>query len=202
MIPDAPSPANPFPPAQIWVAELAALSDSARLVRLHEMVQHVKAHGRCGSLQTANGLPCRRTPKIGYTVCRKHGDRAPQTMAKAERLLAVARIPAIEGLLDELDQYDEETCDTCGYPRHTLKERKYITGIRFRLLDRLGMGPRTTVDLVARRLEDQPLDVTVLTDEEFEELGGLLAQLEQFKRRIRARLAPAGQLTIPSVPAD
>ena len=182
---------NQLPTIGTWVAELAALPEADRAERLREMVQQVKELGGCGSLQTANGLPCRRPPKVGYPVCRKHGERAPATMAKAERLLAVARIPAIEGLLDELDQYDMETCDACGYPRHSLKERKFITTVRFKLLDRLGMGPKATIDLVTKRLEDVPLDVALLTDEEFEELGGLLAAMERLKTRVQARLVLA-----------
>lgn len=189
---------NQLPSIGTWATELATIPESDRADRLREMVLEVKAQGGCGSTQTSSGLPCRRPVKVGYPVCRKHGERAPATMAKAERLLAVARIPAIEGLLDELDQYDEETCDACGYPRHSLKERKYITSIRFKLLDRLGMGPKATIDLVARRLEDQPLDVTVLTDEEFEELGVMLDQMERFKRRVQERLARPASLALPS----
>lgn len=187
-----------LPTIATWFAELAALPPTEREARLAEMVREVKSQGGCGSLQTANGLPCRRPPKVGYPVCRKHGERAPATMAKAERLLAVARIPAIEGLLDELDQYDQETCDACGYPRHSLKERKYITMIRFKLLDRLGMGPKATIDLVAKRLEDQPLDVSILTDAEFEELGGMLDAMARFKARVQTRLASTPALALPS----
>lgn len=187
-----------LPTVATWFADLAALPPTEREARLQEMVAQVKELGGCGSLQTANGLPCRRPPKVGYPVCRKHGERAPATMAKAERLLAVARIPAIEGLLDELDQYDQETCDACGYPRHSLKERKYITMIRFKLLDRLGMGPKATIDLVAKRLEDQPLDVSMLTDAEFEELGNLLAAMERFKLTVQTRLASTAPLALPS----
>lgn len=167
----------------------------------------VRAEGRCGSLQTFDGRPCRRRPKAGYPVCPNHGQRAPQTIAKAERLLAVARMPAIQVLLDELDQYQEETCETCGYPHHTLKARKHISVIAFKLLDRTGFGPRSTIDLTARKLEDAPRDVAQLTEEEFQELSGMLAEEDRFWARVQARgaadaarkvLAPAPETVLPS----
>lgn len=198
---------NQLPSIGTWATELSALPEGDRAARLEEMVQEVKAQGGCGSRQTSSGLPCRRPVKIGYPVCRKHGERAPATMAKAERLLAVARMPALEWMLDALDQAQENICDACGYPRlESLKYLKRIDSIARILMDRTGMGPRATIDLVAKRLEDQVLDVSALTDEEFEELGRLLAEMDRFKRRVRERQglapdggqSPAGLLPSPS----
>lgn len=181
-----------------WQEELATLDEEARAGRLQEMVKEVRTHGGCGSLQTASGLPCRRSPKIGYTVCRKHGERAPQTIAKAERLLAVARMPAIEGVLDEIEQSLQHECDTCGFPNTGLKYRKYIASLRWQLLNRTGFGPKQTIDVNSRRLDDVVLDVSVLTDSEFEELGALLESMETLKRRVQSRLASGPTLQLPS----
>lgn len=178
-----------LPPPPDWLEEILKLVEPERQARLIKMQALVRAEGGCGSLQTASGLPCRRPPKVGYPVCRKHGERAPQTVAKAERLLAVARMPAIELLLDELDQYQEVTCPTCGYPSHSIKERKHIAGIAFKMLDRTGFGPRSTVDLNARAISEKTVEVSQMSSEELAELEQLLAALEALKTRHLSRLA-------------
>lgn len=201
------SPLLQLPKVEEWLSELAMLGsigDGSRSERLAEMQRQVKAAGGCGSTQTANGLPCRRSPKAGYPVCRKHGERAPQTVAKAERLLAVARMPAIENLMDELDQAQEEQCPTCGYPSRSLKYRKHIAAISFKLLDRTGFGPRSSIDLTAKTVDEHHIDVSTLSDEEFKELSQLLDALEGFKMKIDARkarevLAPAPVALLQSV---
>lgn len=198
------TPIEKLPKVSDWVSEVAVLSDGERVERLRDMQRIVKAAGGCASLQTANGLPCRRSPKAGYPVCRKHGERAPQTVAKAERLLAVARMPAIEVLLDELDQAQENECPTCGYPARNLKYRKHISAISFKLLDRTGFGPRSSIDLTAKAVDEHHIDVSQLTDQEFEELSVLLEALDVFKGKIDARqarevLAPAPLKVLESV---
>lgn len=167
---------------------------------LRELQQVVRASGKCGSLQTADGLPCGRQPKAGYTVCRKHGERAPATIAKAERILAAARIPALNVLLDVVDQWEEDVCDTCGFPRHSVKETKMFVATAKAILDRAGMGPRSTIDINARSTSDQSIDVKGLTDEEKVELRELLEPLERFRARVAARqgLAPGGPKMLSS----
>lgn len=200
------TPITRLPKVTDWQSELAVMApdDPARAQRLTEMVRQVKAAGGCGSTQTANGLPCRRSPKAGYPVCRKHGERAPQTVAKAERLLAIARMPAIEVLMDELDQAQEDECPTCGYPARGLKYRKHIAAISFKLLDRTGFGPRSSIDLTAKAVDDHHIDVSTLTDEEVEELGNMLTAIDEFKTRVDARkarevLAPVAPKLLESV---
>lgn len=155
---------------------------------LMELVRTTRASGRCGSLQTASGLPCKRLCRIGYTVCRKHGERAPQTIAKAERLLAIARMPAIEWILDAIEQAQEETCGTCGYPTRGLKEKKRLDSLSFKLLDRTGFGPRQTIDLNAKS-DATVVDVTSYTPGELAELDHVLATMDKLQARVRARLA-------------
>lgn len=198
------NPISALPKVEHWLSELAILDAGQRADRMIDMVRVVKAAGGCGSTQTANGLPCRRAPKAGYPVCRKHGERAPQTVAKAERLLAIARMPAIEVLIDELDQAQEIECPTCGYPARNLKYRKHIAAISFKLLDRTGFGPRSSIDLTARAVDEHHIDVSQLSNEEFEELSQLLEALDVFKGKIDARqarnvLAPAPTAALPLV---
>lgn len=198
------TPIEKLPKVGDWLNEVARLDDSARVERIKDMARIVKAAGGCASVQTANGLPCRRSPKAGYPVCRKHGERAPQTVAKAERLLAVARMPAIETLIDELDQAQENECPTCGYPARNLKYRKHIAAISFKLLDRTGFGPRSSIDLTAKAVDEHHIDVSQLNDKEFEELSMLLEALDVFKGKIDVRqarevLAPAPLKVLESV---
>lgn len=148
-----------------------------------------RGQGRCGSLQTQTGMPCRRTPAPGFTVCWKHGSRAPQTMAKAERVLAVARLPAVEWILDELDRANAETCQECGYPHHNLKERKRIDALAFKLLDRTGLGPRQTIDVNSRKADDNDLVLEQMNDEEKTCLSSLVQQLNELRGRVRMRLS-------------
>jgi hypothetical protein len=209
LLPGQLTPIAQLPKVEMWLSELAALDlgpegAAMRAERLSDMVRIVKAAGGCASLQTANGLPCRRSPRAGYPVCRKHGERAPQTVAKAERLLAIARMPAIEVLIDELDQAQEHECPTCGYPARNLKYRKHIAAISFKLLDRTGFGPRSSIDLTAKAVDEHHIDVSQLTDAEFEELSQLLEALDVFKGKIDARqarnvLAPAPTGALPLV---
>lgn len=183
------TPIAQLPKVETWLSELATLTEGPRAERLREMQAIVKRAGGCASTQTGNGLPCRRSPKAGYPVCRKHGERAPQTVSKAERMLAIARMPAIEVLMDELDQAQEDHCTACGYPERGLKYRKHIAAIAFKLLDRTGFGPRHSIDLTAKAIGEEQIDVSVLTDTEFMELGQLLEQMDQLKTRVNARIA-------------
>ncbi len=151
--------------------------------------RHVReALRRCGSLQTPDGLPCRRHPRFGWTVCQAHGERAPQTTAKAERLLAVARMPAIEWIMTALDQASADTCDGCGFPKGTLKELKRIDILSFRLLDRTGFGPSSKVDLNVGSRDTSDGLVENMIDSERAELRQLLGQINDLKARVRARL--------------
>lgn len=147
-----------------------------------------RKEGRCGSLQTSTGLPCRRHPAPGYTVCWKHGSRAPQTIAKAERVLAVARMPAVEWILDELDRAHADTCHECGYPRHNLKERKRVDALAFKLLDRTGLGPRQTIDINKGKNDETDFLLDQLNAEEKQTLAGLMIQLNELKARVKTRL--------------
>lgn len=160
----------------------------------------VRAEGRCGSLQTFHGTPCRKFPPTGYTVCERHGSNAPQTVAKAERLLAVARMPAIAWILEALEQSHAPTCSACGFPKHSLKEQRRMDALAFRLLDRTGFGPHSKVD-IRHGAADEGMDVLIesMTDEERSALGTLLAQIDALKARVRYRVAQG--VVAPPTPA-
>lgn len=189
---------NTIPPETSLVPTTAALAARALAEgatsadftehELRTLQAATRAEGRCGSLQTRSGLPDRRHVAPGYTVCWKHGARAPQTIAKAERVLAVARMPAVEWVLDELDRANEETCLECGFPRHNLKERKRIDSLAFKLLDRTGLGPRQTIDINRGKNDDSDLMLDQMNDAEREALGSLIRQLNDLKQRVKTRL--------------
>lgn len=101
----------------------------------------------------------------------------------------MARMPAVELLLDAIDQFNSETCDQCGFPKGSLKERKHMITIAKTVLDRTGLGPRATLDVNARRVDDADSLVELMTDQEREELTSLVVQLGALKARVRARAA-------------
>ena len=155
---------------------------------LSSLQEATRAEGRCGSLQTSDGLPCRRFPKPGYTVCRKHGERAPQTVAKANRALAAARMPAIEWVMDALDQATLDTCHECGFPDHSLKEKRFHLQLARTIFDRTGLGPQSKLSVVDDRDSDADLQVHMLTPDERLELSRLVLAVKDLKERVRARL--------------
>lgn len=194
---NASAPAVTFPtpaplPEKESAESLALAHDTPERPRTAEELKalqvRARAEGHCGSLQTSSGLPCMRYPKPGYTVCRKHGERAPATVAKAERLLAVARMPAIEWILTAIDQANETMCHTCGFPRHGLKERKRIDSLTFKLLDRTGFGPRQTIDLNAKTT-DTGVDVSNFNAEELERLDVVLRAMDDLQASVQRRCA-------------
>lgn len=172
--------------------ELVTLTED----QLRHIQAQTRAEGRCGSLQTANGMPCRRRPPVGFTVCIRHGARAPQNIAKAERLLAAARVPAISGVMDIIDQWAEDTCKECGYPRRgDSEQQRTIIQAAKTVLDRAGLGPRATLDI--RSKPDPGVDVSKLTESEAKELEQLLDAVETFKARVKVRLSmPAIEGTV------
>lgn len=155
---------------------------------LLELQERTRAERKCGSLQTRYGLPCRRTCAPGFTVCNFHGSRAPQTIAKAERMLAVLRVPAIENLQIMIDQYQEPTCPACGFPKHDIESmRTQLAAIKL-LLDRTGLGPKATLQINATKTDDTDQLIEHMTPEERIEVSGLVQRLDEVKAAVRLRL--------------
>lgn len=155
---------------------------------LRVLQEQARTEGRCASLKTADGLPCRRFPKPGFSVCFRHGELAPQTTAKATRLLAEVRLPAINWLMDTLDQAQLQTCHECGYPNHSLKEKRRIDAVARVVLDRTGLGPSSKVSVVDERDAESGLQIDLLNEQERLELGRLIMEVRDLKERVRARL--------------
>lgn len=151
----------------------------------------------CGAMRK-NGLICKRTPAPGATKCYIHGGAAPQAKAKAEQMLALLRMPAIEvmhnvleSLSKVIDQFQEDTCQACGFPKGDAEEKdSLIRACRSaaisaaQILDRCGLGPRSTVEL---KSSEGDLDLKLLTDDERKRMMGLVGQLRSLKREIRDR---------------
>jgi hypothetical protein len=109
-------------------------------------------------------------------------------------MLAIARMPACEALYDIIEQSQHDPCAACGYPKHDTDEQKVIIRAAQVILDRTGMGPRSTVEQVKQT--DGDLDLELLTDEEMARMDFLLGELKTFKEGVRARL---NALAYPSV---
>lgn len=174
---------------------------AARLRALHEaepftsvqvagLKEAARRYGRCGSLQTSDGLPCLAIPKTGWTVCRRHGANAPQTVQGAHKRIAIVLTPALEWLQEEWQRMQEPTCETCGYPSKSLKERRHYAAMLWRMLDRFGLGPGKTLTINTGSGLGAELNALVVeaSFEEREELQGYLAQVRAWKDRVAARL--------------
>lgn len=146
-----------------------------------------------------NGLPCKNACQPGFTVCYLHGANSPVIKAKAEQQLALLRMPAIEALYKvmeslnrTIDQFDEDTCATCGYPRGDAEEKEALIKACRSLaqtcglvLDRVGLGPRATLEV---KQSDGNLDLNAFTEQERYEMMGLLAQLRALKQSVKNRV--------------
>lgn len=143
-----------------------------------------------------NGLPCGRPVPVGLTRCNLHGGANPAAKIKAEQMLAQARLPACEALFTIIDQWSEDTCSTCGFPKQgDVDTTKMIIRASQVILDRTGVGPRSTIETVPQK--DGDLDFDLLTEDEMARLDFLLTELKEFKTQVRARIARvvAGELT-------
>jgi len=138
----------------------------------------------CGGI-TSRGAPCTRYCKPGFTRCYLHGGQGPSAKVKAENALALLRMPAIETLYNLLEQFDADTCIMCGYPDASLKEKRFAAAICKTILDRTGLGPRSTLEV---KQTDGDLDLRALRDDEKQELITALMTLKAVKDKIRKRL--------------
>lgn len=145
-----------------------------------------KTCGDNGGLR-ANGDPCKRGLQPGFTRCALHGGKALSAKVKAEHALAIARLPACEALFTILDQWEQARCLSCGYPSGDVDTLKMITRTCQVILDRTGMGPRSTVEHLDKREDDFNLEL--LLPHELDEFDALLANMTAFKERVRLRLA-------------
>jgi hypothetical protein len=152
---------------------------------------------KCGEINRQNGLPCKRNAGIGFTKCSLHGGHNVTAKIKAEQMLAQARLPACEALFDIIDQWQAETCGTCGYPKTDTDTAKVIIRAAQVILDRTGVGPRATLEVTKQT--DGDLDLDLLTDQEMARMDFLLAELKALKDGVRVRLGLGAQPHVVSV---
>lgn len=144
--------------------------------------------GAGGPGHRRNGLPCNRERAPGMTRCNLHGGANPAAKIKSEQMLAQARLPACEALFEIIDRWHAEDCLTCGYPKAgDIDTTKTIIRACQVILDRTGIGPRSTVETVPQK--DGDLDLDLLTDDEMARLDFLLGEVKILKTNIRVRLA-------------
>jgi len=146
-----------------------------------------------------NGDPCKLDVVPGMTRCHLHGGSSPQAKIKAEQAMALLRMPAVETLYRVLDtfnkvieQFQDDTCAACGFPKGDAEEKvALVKACRSAamtcsaVLDRTGIGPRSTVEV---KQSDGDLDLALLTNDEKQDLIQALAQVKAVKARIKARL--------------
>src|SRR4051812_8155917 len=102
----------------------------------------------CGSIRH-NGLPCKRQVPPGFTRCSLHGAANVSAKIKSEQMLAQARLPACEALFNIIDRHEADTCPSCGFPaKGDVDTVKMIIRACQVILDRTGMGPRASLELV------------------------------------------------------
>lgn len=120
-------------------------------------------------------------------------------MAKlaAERALALARLPGCETLFTLIDQFNSDTCGTCGFPSAEPQiVRNILRAIQI-VLDRTGMPPVMKVENVPQSDGDLVLDH--LTDAELAEFSRIMGEYKAFKDAVRAaRMQPADGKQIPT----
>jgi hypothetical protein len=95
----------------------------------------------CGAL-TSSGTPCRRACLRGGVKCALHGGASPDALRVATETLIGARVLAARVLLEVMDNWTADLCDTCGRPKGDP-----IPVIRAAqlVLDRTGLGPTSTL---------------------------------------------------------
>lgn len=148
----------------------------------------------------ANGDPCGLAVVPGTNRCYLHGGALPSTLIKAQLALALLRSPAVDVLFNSMisldtliTQLQSVTCAACGFPEHSgtdeidklIKACFAAAKTAAAVLDRTGLGPRSTVEV---KQSDGDLDMSALTHDELERMIGLLAQVRALKAEIRARL--------------
>ncbi len=153
----------------------------------------IVVHMTCGDPQNpegpghkSNGDPCNNPVVPGMFRCYMHGGKTPVAKLKAENAMALLRMPAIEIMHKVLssyektiDQFNADTCATCGNPTGDLEERQHLI-----------KTCRSAATAAAQVLEaDGDLDPKLFTVDERQRLVAALAVVKTIKGEIRARLS-------------
>lgn len=135
---------------------------------------------------TKRGKQCGRMCKFGFAYCNFHGGSTAPAKAQAEKMIALARMPAIEALYNIVEQFNEQTCGTCGYPNGEKETQTPVIRAAQVILDRTGMGPASVLEV--KQNDGEKMDLSLLTSEERGELLALMAQMKDLKARIKLRI--------------
>lgn len=111
-------------------------------------------------------------------------DAATAAKRKAQQALDALRDPAVDTWRKLLEQFNAQSCPTCGYPMRNLEEKKFATDLVRKILDRTGMGPSATLFVPQ---SEGDFDLRALTGAERDEIVALLGQLREVKARVRRR---------------
>lgn len=171
------------------------------------------ANNPAGPYLKANGTPC-NNPVVGNTWrCYMHGGATPAAKMKAEMAMALLRVPAIELLYKvmeteskTIDQFLEDTCAVCGYPKGDVEEKEALiksclsaTKAAQTVLDRTGMGPSATLTV---KQSDGDFDLRVLTPDEKARMIALFAQFRALKEEVRRRILIGSTSALPTVTVE
>jgi len=138
-----------------------------------------------------NGVQCSREATNDRDKrCSTHGNRGAAAKTVSQQALAMARMPACEALYDIIDNWDRARCPKCLLPDSSTKMLRTIIHAAQVVLDRTGMGPRSTVELQAQ--SDGDFNLELMLPDERAELFALTARFKELKARIRARTDALG----------
>jgi len=118
--------------------------------------------GQCIAKAKSSGKRCNRNAIAGGTVCVVHGGAAPQVIRSARERLAALVCPAIT-------VFEERLADK-ELPQLQVQVAKDI-------LDRTGHKATDKVELSGPDGGPIPMNFSVLTDAEFDNLTGLVARV-------------------------
>lgn len=149
-----------------------------------------------------NGDPCGNEAMPGTFRCYMHGGSSPAAKLKAEQSMALLRMPAIETLYLALmslnkvmEQFQDDTCAACGYPKGDLHEKEaLIKACRSsamtasQILDRTGLGPSSSLEI---KQSDGDLNLAAWTEAERAKLVEYTAGFKLLKEAVKTRLARA-----------
>ena len=140
-----------------------------------------------------NGAQCSREAvdaRDGRCAYHNHQGRGAAAKTVSQQALAMARMPACEALYDIIDNWDRARCPRCLLPDSSSAMLRTIIRAAEVVLDRTGMGPRSTVELTAQ--SDGDVNLELMLPDERAEFFALVARFKELKARVRLRTEALG----------
>jgi hypothetical protein len=129
--------------------------------------------------------------------CNLHALNTLSTKLESQRVLDAARLPACETALEIIERFNEDTCPTCGYPRHDTDEQRTVLAAIKLVLDRTGMSASLKLELTHNSDGDFVMDQ--LTPEQRARAVSLVAQWKALKHEIKQAHNPPAAPQPPQV---